>query len=183
MERVVSGAVSQMAVNMSYLFSAGLISLGLAVLVFYLITNRLILGPVRSLRDTAERVREGDISTRADIETGDEFQELGETFNQMLEALATSQQQLRSINASLDLKVNELAERNVSLFEANKLKGEFLANVSHELRTPLNSILGFAELLEKRVEGLEEQPESTSVGKRRRYLQNISTAGRHLLES
>ncbi len=182
-DRTAQGAVSQMALNMSYLFSAGLISLGLAVLVFYLITNRLILSPVRALRDTAERVREGDISTRAAIETGDEFEELGETFNQMLEALSASQQQLRAINASLDLKVNELAERNVSLFEANKLKGEFLANVSHELRTPLNSILGFADLLQEQVDrDAKEAPEAAGVVKRARYLQNISTAGRHLLE-
>ncbi len=47
----------------------------------------------------------------------------------------------------MDLRLNELAESNVALYEAAKVKGEFLANVSHELRTPLNSILGFAELL------------------------------------
>ncbi len=52
-----------------------------------------------------------------------------------------------AINKSLDLKLNELAERNVVLHEANKLKGEFLANVSHELRTPLHSVIGFTELL------------------------------------
>ncbi len=53
--------------------------LGLALLVFYLITHKLILEPVRSLRETAERVREGDISIRSEIRTGDEFEELAET--------------------------------------------------------------------------------------------------------
>jgi signal transduction histidine kinase len=157
--------------------------------VFYLITTRLILSPVRALKETAAMVREGDTSIRADIRTGDEFEELGETFNQMLEAVTASQQQLRAINASLDLKVNELAERNVALFESNKLKGDFLANVSHELRTPLNSIIGFAELLQEQVEkeareiGAEgKATEPPALAKRKRYLDNIVMAGRGLLE-
>lgn len=183
LERLDNGAIQESLVNLAYMFSAGLIALGLAVMVFYLITTRLILGPVRDLRETAERVREGDTSIRADIQTGDEFEELGETFNQMLEAVTASQQQLRAINTSLDLKVNELAERNISLYEANKIKGEFLASVSHELRTPLNSIIGFAELLQEQVDrDAKEQPESPTINKRRRYLDNIVTSGRNLLE-
>lgn len=36
--------------------------------------------------------------------------------------------------------------------EANRSKSAFLANVSHELRTPLTSILGFAHVLQNRLE-------------------------------
>lgn len=183
LNRTSTGAARLLVINTAYLLSAGLIALGLAVLVFYLITSRLILSPVRSLKETAEMVREGNVSTRADIQTGDEFEELSETFNQMLENLAETQQHLRSLNTSLDLKVNELSEKNVALFEANKLKGEFLASVSHELRTPLNSIIGFAELL---IEAAEKEADagddSSRLSRRRRYLENIHTAGRSLLE-
>jgi signal transduction histidine kinase len=176
-------AARQIVVNTAYMLSAALIAGGVAILVFYLITDKIILGPVRTLKETAEQIREGELATRSSISTGDEFEELAETFNQMVEALATSQNQLRAINASLDLKLNELAERNVELYELARLKGEFLANVSHELRTPLNSILGFADLL---IETAEREAaagdDSSRLSKRRRYLENIVTASRSLLE-
>ena len=171
-----------------YLLFTGLIVGVMAVGLFYVITMRLILSPVRQLRDTAERIRAGETDVRAQIQTGDEFQELGEAFNDMLISLEKNQQQLRGINASLDLKVSELEQANQSLHEAARLKGDFLATVSHELRTPLNSIIGFAELLV----GIatSETPDSDGVvkinpeqfAKRTRYLEHIVTAGRRLLE-
>lgn len=183
LERISSEARGQLVRNAIYLVSAGLIALGLAVLVFYLITTRLILSPVRSLKETAELVRQGDLSIRSHIETGDEFEELSGTFNQMLDGLRAGQEQLRAINTSLDLKVGELSERNVALDQSNKLKGEFLATVSHELRTPLNSIIGFAELLDESAQREQEAGDDSSrLHKRRRYIEHILTAGRELLE-
>lgn len=166
---------TQLALNRVLLLAAGLLAGTLAILLFYFITTRLILQPVRVLQETAEKVSEGDLNIRSDINTGDEFQQLSETFNIMLVNLKQSADQLRAINTGLDLKLGQLAEANLALYESNRLKSEFLANVSHELRTPLNSILGFGDLLK---DALEAHPEPRSA----RYVNNILQSARHLLD-
>ncbi|MBS0186474.1 MAG: HAMP domain-containing protein [Planctomycetes bacterium] len=170
-------------INTAYLFSAGLFVSAFAVLMFYLITHHLILQPVRTLKTTAERVREGDLTMRSEITTGDEFEELSDTFNLMLGDLENRQVELRALNAAMNLKVDELTQSNSALYEAAKLKGDFLANVSHELRTPLNAIIGFADLL---IEVAQSEAaagdDSTRLSKRLRFLENIHNAARDLLE-
>ncbi len=178
-------AAGRLFLNRLFLLGAGLMAGGLAVLVFYLITTRLILSPVRSLRDTAERIIEGDPEARADIKTGDEFEQLADAFNGMLSGLEEKREQLRSANQSLDLKVSRLEQANLALHEAAKLKGDFIAAVSHELRTPLNSIIGFAELLQEIAQRdlrADQTQDDEEWHKRKRYLDNIVAAGRSLLE-
>ncbi len=165
--------LNQQLLNRVFMLTAGMLAGTLAIVVFYLIVTRLILQPVRVLQETAEKVSSGDLNIRSDIYTGDEFQQLSETFNTMLANLNRNSEQLQSINKNLDIKVGQLAESNVALYESNRLKSEFLANVSHELRTPLNSILGFAELL---------KDVTIADLKSSRYVQNILQSGKNLLD-
>ncbi len=181
--RTSQDAAGGMWLNTIYLFSAGFVALGMAVLVFYLITSKIILSPVRSLRETAEEVRQGNFDIRSEIATGDEFEDLAETFNDMVGAVQQGQAQLRMINTSLDEQVNQLAERNLALYESSRVKDEFLASVTHELRTPLNSILGFAELLEEQVlKDVDTDYDAVRLNKRRRYVENIQSSGKTLLD-
>lgn len=182
LDRISLEATRLILLNVSYLLLAGSAVLVMALVVFYVITRKLVLSPVKALERAAERVRQGNLFHRASITTGDEFEQLAETLNSMLIDLQGSQERLRSINAALNLKVTEVSRSNNELFQAAKVKGEFLANVSHELRTPLNSIIGFAELLGEiaRQDAASPDP-SPSIVKRQRYLDNIVNAGRDLL--
>ncbi|MES2015831.1 MAG: PAS domain S-box protein [Pseudomonadota bacterium] len=67
-----------------------------------------------------------------------------------------------------------LNEKKIELEKANFAKDRFLASMSHELRTPLNAILGFSQLLAN-----ESLP--TTADQKKKFTQNILTAGHHLL--
>lgn len=161
--------------NRIWLVVSGALAGILAILVFYVITTKFILSPIHDLRRVAIHVADGNLDERSTVQTGDEFEQLSDSLNNMLERLRTSRDELKRANKLLDEKLGEMAETNVALYEANRLKSEFLANVSHELRTPLTSIIGFAEVLR---EAPETEPDSRSA----RYLENILISGRILLE-
>ena len=179
-------AADQVLLNRLYLAVAGLVSGVLAVIVFYLITTKIILRPVRTLKQTADLIRAGNLHIRTELKTGDEFEQLAEALNSMLGNITDQQQLLRGMNRSLEMQMSELEDRNTTLREAARLKGEFLANISHELRTPLNSIIGFAEILQdiasRDAQGGSQPISPDQLVKRKRYLNNIVVAGRSLLE-
>ncbi|MCA9235262.1 MAG: HAMP domain-containing histidine kinase [Planctomycetales bacterium] len=165
--------LKKQAKNRSLLLFAAIATVFLAMAALYAIVRYVIVKPLKHLRDVSNAVRRGEVETRAVIETGDEFEELGAAFNRMLRQLLRQQDELRNVNGELDGKIDELAQVNMRLYEMNQIKSDFLATVSHELRTPLNSIIGFSDLLAN-IAALDE--------KQRRYASNIERSGKHLLE-
>jgi signal transduction histidine kinase len=161
-------------INKIWVFIAFFIGCAGAIIAFYVITQRVILSPIRQLRALANNVAEGNLDIRSSIDTRDEYQKLSESFNHMLDGLQSSQEKLSKANRQLDAKIAELSERNIELFKANKIKSEFLANISHEFRTPLNAILGFAEILREKASHLDTE-------KNQRYIGHIITGGKRLL--
>jgi signal transduction histidine kinase len=172
---VMPNATTRKAINWNraILLATAIMTVFLAMLAAYAIVRYVIVKPLAHLREVSEEVRRGNVQARADIHTADEFEELGVAFNRMLRGLIDSQEELRKTNGALDEKVDELAQANLNLYEMNRLKGDFLATMSHELRTPLNSIIGFSDVLGA-IQSLDD--------KQRRYVENIRTSGRMLLE-
>ena len=72
------------------------------------------------------------------------------------------QAEAQSRNSKLQLEVADAA---------NRAKSEFLANMSHEIRTPMNAILGFTEILKRKI--INEQ--------HKKYLASIHSAGKSLM--
>lgn len=167
-----SATDNEIARNNALLITLAIVTGFLAMTVAYVIVRYIIVKPVLHLKDVSDAVAHGDLDLRADIRTGDEFEELSHAFNRMLRHLVSIQDELRTVNSSLDHKVEELAQANLSLHEMNKLKSDFLSTMSHELRTPLNSILGFSDVLSG-AEGLTDR--------QRKYINNIQSSGKHLL--
>jgi signal transduction histidine kinase/DNA-binding response OmpR family regulator len=161
--------------------------------------SRRILAPINAVSQAASALTRGELSTRVQVNTGDEVGQLASDFNKMAAALETAKaeleervrrrtqeleraneeltaqrQELITQRAELQAQQRELELKSDQAQRADRLKSEFLANMSHELRTPLNSIIGFSELLMDEA-AVQLEP------RHREFLDDVLGSGRHLL--
>jgi signal transduction histidine kinase len=72
-------------------------------------------------------------------------------------------------------KAEYVLQEKIKAETMNLEKSKFLANMSHELRTPLNAVIGFSEMLMLGTFG-------TLNEKQTKYVDNITSSGKHLLD-
>ena len=78
-----------------YLFQLFMMALAIAAVVaFMALSYLLVLNPVTRLQQALARVRQGDLGTRLEVDTDDEFGQLADGFNLMTRTLQASHQNL-----------------------------------------------------------------------------------------
>jgi len=98
-----------------------------------------------------EIIWEGERALQVTIFDITERKRAEEALRQQAEALALANVELQRGIAERQQAAEALRLAKDAAEEASRAKSTFLATVSHELRTPLGSIIGFANLLVKKV--------------------------------
>jgi signal transduction histidine kinase/CheY-like chemotaxis protein len=132
------------------------------------ITRRHIFLPLSKLEVSAGLIAERNLETVIDTDNEDEIGKLAKSFDGMrlsvkklIEDLQNANQRLDESNKNLEQKVEERTRELKKAIELtdknNQALNLFIANMSHDIRTPMNNILGYVDLLEKRVPGEQEK--------------------------
>ncbi|OME67982.1 two-component sensor histidine kinase [Paenibacillus odorifer] len=108
------------------------------VLLYRWIT-RSVIKPLNKLRDSAERIQEGDLQFELNLQSKDEIGELNKAFETMRQRLQ------ESVNLRLQYEEN---------------RKELISNISHDLRTPITNIKGFIEGIR---DGVANTPEKMDM--------------------
>lgn len=121
-----------------------------------LLLRYLVLTPMQTLATSMQHYsRSGHRDDALVLATGDELQELSQSFADMADRLSDYHYSLedRIQTATRDLAASnqQLLEANQLLAAANRRKSDFIARASHELRTPLTSIKGGMEYIDTRL--------------------------------
>ncbi len=119
----------------------------------YYLLQRNIIKPAKVLLRATQDVGRGDLNTRLPVAGPTELAQLATAYNEMVTALNTSQAQTRIHIDELKNTNRQLQQARDELIRSEKMAsvGQLAAGLAHELGNPLAALIGYLELLKKRL--------------------------------
>ena len=129
------------------IFIAILITVSIALIIFMLLINQILVKRIKALNQATEKVAKGDFDISIPTQGHDEISMLSEHFNKMVE----------------ELKSNEYLNKS------------FASNFSHEFKTPITAIKGYSDLIvDGDLTGIEIQEYASIISNESERLSNLA---------
>ncbi|MBA7512028.1 Sensor histidine kinase RcsC [subsurface metagenome] len=167
--------------NMKSTLVTSMIISGIFILlgiIFALKIAQLLVRPILKLINVTRKVGKGDLTAKVEIKSGDELEEMANSFNQMTEDLYNLHQEekemakkiavaeeraryatiLEEKNQQLETAYQELKSAQRQLIQSEKMAtvGTLAGGMAHEINTPLGTILTNTEMLLREVKNKEQ---------------------------
>jgi two-component system NtrC family sensor kinase len=151
--------------QMKVLLYAGIIFLGVILVIFLLIINGMIILPLLKIERGAKIIGAGDLTHEIPFKGKDELGQLARVFNDMTRQLKMSKDEIEAWNRTLEDKVaertgelkqahEELQQTQYQLVNSSKMAtvGMLGAGVAHELNNPITCMIGYAHIMLTKLE-------------------------------
>ncbi|MGA1826325.1 MAG: ATP-binding protein [bacterium] len=127
----------------------GIIATLLGVILSYFLIRSITM-PINKLIQATMKIKEGDLTIRADIHSTDEIGQLAEAFNNMVENLKNVTASRNELNKEIEERQKaekQFKESQALLIQAEKMGtiGTMTAGIAHELNNPMMGVLNFIQ--------------------------------------
>jgi two-component system NtrC family sensor kinase len=164
-------------------------SLGFAVIAALSVSffvHRIVYVPLKDLEAGAAELSSGNMEKTIPVRSDDEFGRVAKSFNEMTNAVRSSQLELKDWALKLEAAVEEKT-RELQIAQAEAVRGEKLASVgllaagiAHELNNPLTGILTFSHLVRENMP--DDSPDAEDLDLVIKETKRCATIIRRLLD-
>jgi len=140
-----------------------LVAIAIASLVGYIVINRLIIKPIRTLENSMSKAGNGDLTHQVDIHTKDEIEQLGKSYNMMLDNqkeilnrviyisqdLSASAEELTASAEEVNGSADEVSENINGMMENIMSENSAISSVEDEMKK-MNDVVDTSNILTKK---------------------------------